>query len=380
MINLGELRAKALRQYVPVLRAHLAGENPFPLSVRASKALDRSQGSAHIYAQQQELLAYSKNRTGAGYTLAIKPNRKTGQSEISGIAFDTLADFLGFIGQQAEFAAFEANAARTAAALPELLPLLQQSPRLLLDHAADWAALLTVCAYFKENPQPDLYVRSLPLALPTKFVEQHQTALRPLLDYLIPDHVRAEETDFFRRFHLLLEEPGIKLRFLDAGQRLHPAVSQLSVWASEFRQLNLPCQRVFVVENLTTFLSFPVLENSIVLWGGGFAVSLLAGADWLTEKQLFYWGDIDVHGFQILAQLRAHFPAAQSLLMDGATFRRYHAGGVGAGFAAQTLPGLTPDEQALYQELLRTNGRLEQEQLPAAYVAAAIHQTLLTTA
>ncbi len=375
MISLPELRAKALRQYVPVLRAHLAGEAVFPLPVRAGKTLDRTQGGAHIFAQQQELVAHSKNRTGAGYTLTTKPNRKTGQSEISHIAFDTLVDFLGFIDKRAEYAAFAANAARTAAELPALLPLLGQSPRLLLDYAADWPNLLTVCAYFQQNPQPNEYVRSLDLPLPTKFVESRQTALRPLLDYLIPDHVRADETDFFRRFHLLLEEPSIKLRFLDAALRLHPAVSQLSLWASEFRQLNLAGRRVFIIENLTSFLAFPAVPDAVAIWGGGFAVKLLAGADWLAGKQLFYWGDIDVHGFQILAQLRAHFPAAQSLLMDVATLARYYSGGLGAGFVAQALPDLTTAEQALYQELLRTNGRLEQEQLPAAYVAAVIHQT-----
>lgn len=374
MISLPELRAKALRQCTGVLRTQLTGENLFPLLIRASKALDRTLGGTHIYEQQAELLAHSKNRTGSGYTLSTKPNRKTGQSEVSRIEFETLADFLGFIDKQAEFDLFVVNAYRTAAALPELLPLLQQSPRLLLENADNWANLLMVCAYFKEHPQPNQYVRSLPLALPTKFVEQHQTALRPLLDSLIPDFVRTEETDFFRRFHLLLEEPGIKLRFLNAAHRLHPAVSQFSLWASEFRQLNLAVRRVYIIENLTSFLAFPPVEDALAIWGGGFAVSLLAGAEWLGEKQLFYWGDIDVHGFQILAQLRLHFPAAKSLLMDRDTFARYHGGATGGHFTRQALVGLTTAEQQLYQTLLETNARLEQEKLPFRYVATAVQQ------
>ncbi|HEX8329228.1 MAG TPA: Wadjet anti-phage system protein JetD domain-containing protein [Hymenobacter sp.] len=374
MISLSELRAKALRQFAAVLQAHLTGENPFPLPIRASKALDRTLGAAHIYEQQAELLAHSKNRTGHGYTLSTKPNRKTGQSEVSHIAFETLADFLGFIDKQADFELFEANAQLTADLVPALLPLLQQSPRLLLDNGADWPGLLTVCAYFQANPQPNEYVRSLPLALPTKFVEQHQTALRPLLNWLLPDAVRAEEADFFRRFHLLLEEPGIKLRFLDVGQRLHPAVSQCSLWASEFRQLDLSVRRVFIIENLTSFLAFPAAPDALAIWGGGFAVNLLAGADWLSDKQLFYWGDIDVHGFQILAQLRSHYPAAQSLLMDEATFRQYHGGTIGGNFTYQILTNLTTAEQHLYQRLLETNARLEQEKLPLRGVAAAVQQ------
>ncbi len=36
----------------------------------------------------------------------------------------------------------------------------------------------------------------------------------------------------------------------------------------------------------------------------------LAEASWLKERDLFYWGDIDTHGFAILDQLRGHFPHA----------------------------------------------------------------------
>ncbi len=375
MISLPELRAKALRRYPSVLRAHLAGEVLFPLPIPTDKTLDRSQGHEHIHAQQKELLGHAKNRTGHGYWLTIKLTRKTGQSEINRIEFETLPDYLSFVDKAAEFAAFEINAALTAATVPTLLPL-PALPPLLLDYAAEWPDLLMVCQYFQQHPQPSQYVRNLPLALPTKFIERHQTVLRALLDALIPESLRADETDFFRRFHLLLEEPSIKLRFLDAAQRLHPAVSQLSLWASEFRQLNLASRRIFIVENLTTFLSFPLIEGGLAVWGGGFAVSLLAGADWLHNKQLelFYWGDIDVHGFQILARLRAHYPAARSLLMDAATFAAHHQGEQGNQFQPAGLPQLTTAEQPLYHLLLRTNARLEQEKLPLAYVMAAIAQ------
>jgi len=267
------------------------------------------------------------------------------------------------------------HAARTAADVPQLLPLLLETPKLLLDNAADWPDLLTVCAYFRQNPQPNEYVRNLPLGLPTKFVEQHKTALRALLDWLIPDHVRTEETDFFRRFHLLLEEPSIKLRFLDAAQRLHPAISQMSVVASEFRRLNLAVRQVYIIENLTPFLTFPPVENAVAIWGGGFAVNLLAGADWLSETQILYWGDIDIHGFQILAGLRKYFPATQSLLMDIATFTRHYCGGQGGEFQPANLALLQAAEQQLYQKLLTTNARLEQEHLPAAALEAAIENT-----
>ncbi len=42
----------------------------------------------------------------------------------------------------------------------------------------------------------------------------------------------------------------------------------------------------------------------------------LAQAGWLARCQVYYWGDIDTHGFAILDQLRTHIPHARSLLMD----------------------------------------------------------------
>lgn len=123
MISLPELRAKALRRYPSVPRAHLVGEAIFPLPIPTNKVLDRSQGHEHIHAQQKELIAHAKNRTGHGYWLTIKLNRKTGQSEINRIEFETLTDYLSFVHKAAEFAAFEINAALTVATVPALLPL-----------------------------------------------------------------------------------------------------------------------------------------------------------------------------------------------------------------------------------------------------------------
>lgn len=376
MISLHELQTKSLRLYEKVLRAHLAGENLFPLKLPANKNLDRTQGIDQIYAQQAALLLRSKNKTGHGYTLTLKPNPKTKQSEISRISFETRDDFLHFIAKGDEFAGFARTAELAQEALPELLPLLCQQPRLLLLPAATWEQLLQVCQYFQQHPQPNQYVRNLPLALPTKFIERHQATLRVLLDYLLPTYVRSEEKDFFRRFHLHAEEPSIKIRFLEERLRLHPAISHISVWVSEFEQLRLAGNRVYIIENLTTFLSFPAVPDGLAIWGGGFAVQLLAATDWLREKNLFYWGDIDVHGFQILSQIRTHFPAIQSLLMDAATYTQFAHGDVGGIFTSHSLSNLTAPEQTIYQSLLRTNGRLEQERISPPYVDTAIAATL----
>jgi len=60
--------------------------------------------------------------------------------------------------------------------------------------------------------------------------------------------------------------------------------------------------------------------RTIVVFGQGYALEKLGEVRWLGSKRLLYWGDIDTHGFAMLDRFRAHFPAAQSLLMDRATF------------------------------------------------------------
>jgi hypothetical protein len=194
-----------------------------------------------------------------------------------------------------------------------------------------------------------------------------------LLDFLIPEYVNVEESDFFKRFHLQIEEPNIKIRFLDYSLRLHPSVSYLSIWQSEFKVLDIQCEKVYIIENLTTFLSFPLENQSIAIWGGGFAVSLLAEISWFQDKKMYYWGDIDIHGFQILDQIRRYYPAIESLLMDENTFKKYHRGEMGGRYNIVSLNNLTHSEQALYEVVLKYNWRLEQEKI------TNIFNDLLTT-
>lgn len=337
--------------------------------IPTNKTLDRRGGMDAIFEQQRELLVNAKNKTGRGYTLDLKLNSKTGQSEIRKISFESLPDFLYFINKEAEYQTFVRDVGQIQASSPALLSLLARMPQLVIEQADKWPDLLKVTAYFLQHPKPQQYARSLPIAVPTKFIETNRPVLRILLDHLIPDHLNADETDFYKRFHVYVEEPLVKIRFLDESLRIHPALSHISVWLSEFRALRLGGSRVFIIENLTSFLTFPNFPDSIAIWGGGFAVTLLGGTDWLHDKQLYYWGDLDAHGFQILDQCRKLFPKTQSILMDRATFDAHrHLVGKGEITSLVELPYLTDEEQALFQLLNRNGWRVEQERLGEEWV------------
>jgi len=91
-----------------------------------------------------------------------------------------------------------------------------------------------------------------------------------------------------------------------------------------------------------------------------------------------YWGDIDTHGFAILDQLRAHFPHAQSFLMDHDTLLEHQAQWTLDPQPTQRdLPRLNEAERRVYDDLrwrrLRDEPlRLEQERINFSRVERAV--------
>ena len=153
--------------------------------------------------------------------------------------------------------------------------------------------------------------------------------------------------------------------------------SELSVRASEFTAAPEGISRAYVIENEITYLAFPVPDGAMVIFGGGYAVPVLAPLGWLAGLDLAYWGDIDTHGFAILNRLRHHLPHARSMLMDRATLldHRHHWTTESSPTAAM-LDRLDQAEAALYADLVSdTYGpsvRLEQERIGFAAVEKAV--------
>ena len=138
--------------------------------------------------------------------------------------------------------------------------------------------------------------------------------------------------------------------------------------ADQFAALTLNLTRVFVVENEITGLAFPPIPDSMVVLGLGHAVSLIAVARWLADRDVHYWGDLDTHGFAMLNRLRASLPRARSLLMDRATLLAHRPlWTTEEAPHLATLDRLTPEEAALHSDLrhdrLARAVRLEQERI-----------------
>ncbi len=226
-----------------------------------------------------------------------------------------------------------------------------------------------------------MYIRQLPIEVHTKFIEENVALIQSLLDFLIPDHIRnAGQKRFAERYFLKYDEPLIRIMFLDQAGLLDDRLKDVCVPLSDFEQTSFPVENVLIAENKMNFLTLPPLLSTLSLWsGGGFNVSYLKNARWLTDKNIFYWGDLDVHGFQILHQLRSYYPKTRSIMMDRHTFDNYNEFAVnGPRSKLDTLSFLTAEEAHVYKYLktLDNKNRLEQEKLPQAYVNQVLYSIL----
>jgi hypothetical protein len=379
MIRPAAIKHKAEQKYLAFLQATVRGHAFFPLEIRFRKA-HASDDYLALRQWVRDLLAGSKLERGFGYEVDLEERefRRYGRQSLPcRIVIATEADYLRLISKTAEFGAWQTAVAQTLAQLPQLREWLAQYPQRALPHLAAWNDLLAVCAYFLAHPRPNMYLRELPLPIHTKFIEEHKTILRYLLDALLPDvAICAGESHFERRFGLRYDEPQIRLRLLDGSLRrdLGWPAAGMSLTLSDCAALGgMNGRMVFIVENKMTFLTLPPTPNGVAIWGKGFQVSLLREIGWLAGCAIAYWGDLDAQGFAILSQLRGCWPQTRSFLMDAAVLEKYQEFVV-AGTPAEPvlLANLTGDETAVYQRLMTQNWRLEQERISQSDVVAAI--------
>lgn len=406
MISVQEIRKQAERAYPRFLASLVTGEAFFPLDVRFGKRFMK--GTYSGFSEKRELLLdgaarvvdvarpgdsaagrlvdaarsgmsaasngdVPRGKRAAGYVVELDDHnsRRFGAQPVpSRIFFDDPIAYASFIGRQGEVNAFRGVVETTRRRLPDLVSWLGRYPMRALPFVGEWADLLDVVQYFLAHPRPNLYPRQLPLSVHTKFVEEHEGILRLILDELLPaEAVNRTSNDFAPRFGLRYDEPLVRVRRLDPSVEPGWPADDVSLPVSALGALKPGAEFVVISENKMTFLTLPYVERGLGLWGGGFRIDLLRTAEWLQQSSVYYWGDLDTHGFMILSRLRSFLPGVRSLMMDVPTFEAFREYAVkGPPSEVETLPYLAPAEQALFQSLARTRLRLEQERIAHAYV------------
>lgn len=407
MINAESIKVKAEHKFTGYLHSVLDGDTAFfPLHIPAAKG-SATDDFAMRKTEAEKLYRHSKQAKGFGYTVvsaAVKTRSKGMQTVIEKILFETEVDFLRFIQKETEACNFKTNLDRIKTQCLKL-----DAADIWYDWTAKHISVLTeafdaqyweqlfLCAdWFIHHSPCGLYLREIPLPVHTKFIEQNRalifslycalkrsgTAEPVLTEAILPEPVFDEPKNIaeavYTEWGVRTAPPFVRFRLLDdaidvtiAGETLE--IGDMQIPLESFAALRFDSvDTVFVVENLLVYLTFPAVPNSICIFGSGFAAVQLQHNIHLCQKKLYYFGDIDEHGFEILSEFRAIFPDVTSFCMDSTTYQT---------FAQFAVPGksskrnsadlcLTAEELALSRYLREHPkcNRLEQERIPQDFI------------
>ena len=294
-------------------------------------------------------------------------------------SFDVAATF---ILKRKDAARFVALIEETKQFQPKLLDWLARRPMLALALADDWSRLLEIVVWLQAHPRPGVYLRQVDIpGVHSKFIEAHRNVLTELFDMVLDpetvDFTASGVSGFATRYGFRDKPLRIRFRLFDPNQTPLARVQDITLDAASFAQLNPMVSQVFIIENEINFLAFPLLKDSLVIFGSGYGFEMSRHANWLSRCRIYYWGDIDTHGFAILDQLRNQFAHVESLLMDRATLLKFEPlWGEEERQTLRDLPRLTPEELSLYNDLrdnrIRKNIRLEQERIGFGWLEAVL--------
>ncbi len=360
-----------------ILAASIHGESIFPMRIplKHPNAREISNRFDEVRRWIATLSGRCKNETGSGFSLEWRESshRQLGKNRLPVAAIiESEQDALTIIGKQKQARQFKTLASSTISEFPQLGDWLQKRPLQVLKHAHDWPQLLKVIQWISQHPRPNIYLRQIDLTdIHTKFIERHKSLLIELLDIILPADVIDLETtgvkEFERRYGFRSKPAQVRFRLLDPDLNLQ-GLTDLAVPAHELARLRLPVTTVFITENDINGLAFPGIAKSMVIFGLGYGLQVLNQISWLNDKTIYYWGDIDTHGFAMLDQVRQYFPHTESLLMDKETLLAHRQlWGEESKPTSRDLDHLRPQETELYQEIIDNrygkNLRLEQERI-----------------
>ncbi len=384
----GDIHAQLERRWEcgQILASSLHGEPLFPMRIPLKHPAAGIIGNRFDEVRRwiASLSAKCKSTTGSGFNLEWRESsyRQLGKNRLPVAAIiETEADALDIIGKRKQAGQFKTLADATIQAFPELRSWLHDKPLKLLKHAPDWPRLLDILHWMSQHPRPGVYLRQLDLpGIHTKFIERHKSLLIELLDIILTDDAidfdASGARGFEQRYGFRGKPAQVRLRLLEPGKTLQ-GLTDLAVPAPELARLKLPITTVFVTENEINGLAFPCVEKSIVIFGLGYGLQILKQVEWLNDKAIYYWGDIDTHGFAMLDQIRQYFPDTRSLLMNRETLLAHRQfWGEETKPTSRDLGNLQPRESELYREIVDNeygkNLRLEQERIGFGWLQAAL--------
>lgn len=244
---------------------------------------------------------------------------------------------------------------------------------------------LASLAWVLKNPTPNIYLREAPiLGNDSKAFERSLPLIREWL--IICGHMPETACTDYKQLPAFLgfkSKPAL-IRFSPARQDAALFMNQpdLVLRSNELSKIPVSASHVLIVENQETYLALcEKLDKTLLVFGSGrAAASQMRELLWLRDKEVFYWGDLDSWGFDILAQTRRTLAESlkvdpfriKSVLMDHETLVHCDRLLVDEPACAAITPELQEClTDAEYDCLLALSAcRLEQERIPMPWIMA----------
>ncbi|MBF0315340.1 MAG: hypothetical protein HQK52_18105 [Oligoflexia bacterium] len=251
----------------------------------------------------------------------------------------------------------------------------------------EWEQILVIVdTLFHANDLELKYVREVLSEGPSKFLEQNKGIIKKLLLIIRPDlEIRLVEESFEEVFCLKSYPVLIRMRFLDfkLKENLDVPFDDFALSKEDLSWLLLKAiskngnVQILITENKMNYFALPKIQNTIAIFGEGLGVIRLKEVAILQQIKIYYWGDIDAKGFEILASLRSSYPQVTSLMMDKRTFEEFRPLAIATNYKGlSVLPvGLTEEEKVVYQMVKDHCLLLEQEKINKQYMLITLNKT-----
>ncbi len=381
--SIAEVRALAATRAGRQFSAWLKGENSpspeTPLEISIGIPTER-QATDSVVATEKWMREWRQKELPAGailVTATVTWRSMGGAREVpERVRFSSPEAVFAFAGPKEardwERASLRLVLAREAGLAGAFAALANERHFLLEADEADFKRFLDLLSWMLAHRPAGCFVREVPvLGVDTKWLERHKGILSRALSAETGEEIKAScllEAWSFKK-------PPLTVRVRHANNFAAGIPAEAMVELSP-AVLNLREPRaVLIVENVQTALSLEAPADVPVLMGMGYGLEILSEIRWIKDVPVLYFGDLDIHGLDILSSLRAIVPQARSFLMAPATFEAWRALAVpdpNKRFA-KAPERLTPNELALFEALNANGLRLEQERVPLAVVNAAVN-------
>lgn len=368
MLSAEDVLSKLASRWASQWTNWLGGGGTWPLSYGLKPPIERD-AQANWSSVQAWRAEWSANVLGGDVEDVERSWPGLGRQRLpSTVSFATPLDVAAALGKLALFERADVRYWERATAWPDVASPLRAIAGWMAELSLeDYRRFESVVNWISANRDAQLYLRQLPIeGLDTKWLERHSGPIARLL----AARFGVSSAPLAVVAGLKWPPTRRRIRLLDAGLRSWCRnMSDIEVPLEELRTLEIPAKLALVVENGITAQACTDLPGTVLIMGGGFAVTELGSVPWLDRIPILYWGDIDTWGFGILAALRRHHPATVSCLMDEATLQSHlHLKSHEATPASPGTEGLTPEEASLLSKLVigkpwGPGVRLEQERL-----------------